>query len=423
MSSSFSSSSSRLLSSLAVRRFSTKPLGPNHDLIQALAHHKTAELVSTAPNPHKVRAFERAIKVIAALKQPVQSGGQVRQLIGIGPGVAARIDAFLANVPYVRDPPAQVDRTRLILASLKTVYGIGTQKAQMLYDAGCTSIPELTRPEFFKLLSPSQKVGARFAKHLDQAVSPSQAQTVKEFVSQNISSKFEVLLTGDHRRDVSSSHVNLIVLHPFEPQMSAPEGSLDRETKPRPPKPTRLYTMGQLFVNLTQSAQHTSLYADVVSPLESRGLVTATIAGGPQRWRGVVRIPLLMANGDLEDRDERIRQIEKTEGRYTMLDIFFVPRRCKGAALVTLTGDSDFVTDILGRAHRLGLCLNEYGLWKWHDEGFWEFMHGDEEEAIFRDVDMDFVVPERRNFGYLRRKRGRPRKASVEQQAMVSTLA
>lgn len=347
----------------------------------------------------------------------------------------------------------------------------------MLYDAGCTSIPELTRPEFFKLLSPSQKVGARFAKHLDQAVSPSQAQTVKvgcpaclfsprhdfrplgirlpEHILQvrgapdrrSVRRRIRVAsIVSFHaltsRRDVSSSHVNLIVLHPFEPQMSAPEGSLDRETKPRPPKPTRLYTMGQLFVNLTQSAQHTSLYADVVSPLESRGLVTATIAGGPQRWRGVVRIPLLMANGDLEDRDERIRQIEKTEGRYTMLDILcvcisrsrwcsplihpsgsFVPRRCKGAALVTLTGDSDFVTDILGRAHRLGLCLNEYGLWKWHDEGFWEFMHGDEEEAIFRDVDMDFVVPERRNFGYLRRKRGRPRKASVEQQAMVSTLA
>jgi len=96
-----------------------------------------------------------------------------------------------------------------------------------------------------------------------------------------------------------------------------------------------------------------------------------------------------------------------------------VPKKCQGAALLALTGDLEFVKDICDRAHRLALHFNEYGLWKWCDEEQWEFMHGDNEEEIFRELGMEYIFPDRRNFGFLSTttsKRGRPRKEMVEMQ-------
>ena len=91
----------------------------------------------------------------------------------------------------------------------------------------------------------------------------------------------------------------------------------------------------------------------------------------------------------------------------------FAPKKCQGAARLALTGDLEFVKDVCDRAHRLALHFNEYGLWKWCDEERWEFMHGDNEEDIFRELGMEYILPDRRNFGFLSTttsKGGRPRK-------------
>ena len=96
----------------------------------------------------------------------------------------------------------------------------------------------------------------------------------------------------------------------------------------------------------------------------------------------------------------------------SLLQHSFIPRQCQGAALLILTGDVTFIENICDKAHRLALHFNEYGLWKWCDEERWDFLHGDSEEKIFRDLGMEYILPDRRNFAFLStdRRRNRPRK-------------
>lgn len=107
------------------------------------------------------------------------------------------------------------------------------------------------------------------------------------------------------------------------------------------------------------------------------------------------------------------------------------PMKSKGAALLALTGDKEFSTDICNKAARLGLLLNEFGLWRWtpdireyadeasNSKGYWFFVEGESEAAVLRELGMSYVEPIKRNFTYLAnsnpdastaKKMGRPRK-------------
>jgi hypothetical protein len=76
----------------------------------------------------------------------------------------------------------------------------------------------------------------------------------------------------------------------------------------------------------------------------------------------------------------------------------------KGAAALALTGDHKFFFDLRRRATTLGMHLNEYGLWKWEstgsdiDDGHWIFVEGSDEEAILKELGMEYVEPTKRNF-------------------------
>lgn len=232
---------------------------------------------------------------------------------------------------------------------------------------------------------------------------------------------------GDHRRSQPSSEgITLLIAHPFDTELTPPKESYDATKKPPKLRPTQFFAVGDTFVHFSQNVHNTALFLDVVSPLESRGLVAASFAGGPQRWRGIVRVPERVESGEWEERTERLNGIKLQQGHYARVGIFFVPKRCQGAARIVLTGDIEFVRDIYSRAHRLGLRFDEYGLWKWiGGEGKWEFLCGESEEAIFRELGMDYVHPARRNFTFLlgERPRGRPKKNGVDDQSTVSAAS
>lgn len=112
------------------------------------------------------------------------------------------------------------------------------------------------------------------------------------------------------------------------------------------------------------------------------------------------------------------------------------PMGSRGAALLALTGDVDFVRTCRINAIKLGMHLNEFGLWRWNDSasppplpelvrrnskyakereqrhkeeaerrknarGWWELVEGESEEGILRELGMGWVPPEKRNFRFL----------------------
>lgn len=115
-----------------------------------------------------------------------------------------------------------------------------------------------------------------------------------------------------------------MIIHPFEVKMIPPHAPYDRETKPRPPNSSHFYSIHNAFVSGAQAVSNVPLSFDVISPLESRGMVAATLAANSQRWKGIIRIPQRTENGSWEDRTERLRQIKEKEGHYGELQILCV---------------------------------------------------------------------------------------------------
>lgn len=393
-------------------------------------------------NSYKVRAFARAIEVIGALQEPVRDVAQVKKLKGVGVGISNRIDAFLSGKDY--DPEAAIEpskgasklkarkgsdpeetRRKMIVRSLSSVSGIGPTTAKALVDAGCMSIGDLKKPKFFDMLSLLQQIGARYHEHLERPVERSQAELLAKFISENISCKFDVELVGSYRRGAQSLlGVNIMLTHPSHVHVPTPPSKNGSVTQGINSVPFR--TLSRKL----REAQDSLLFRDVVSPLESRGLVAETLFLGSKKWQGVIRLPERTVDGTWEERSQRIERIREQQGLYIRLDLNLAPMKSKGAALLALTGDKEFNLDIRTKAARLGLLLNEFGLWRWTsdpslpadaEEGYWTFVEGESEVAILRELGMNYVEPIKRNFAYLANsdsdastvKKGRPRKMAV----------
>jgi DNA polymerase beta len=107
-----------------------------------------------------------------------------------------------------------------------------------------------------------------------------------------------------------------------------------------------------------------------------------------------------------------------------------VPWKARGAALLALTGDIEFNKDIRMKASKLGMHLNEFGLWRWQpngpgesepeadedgnaeQKGFWELVKADTEEDILAELGMDWIEPTKRNFGFVLGKQPKKRTKS-----------
>jgi DNA polymerase beta len=98
-----------------------------------------------------------------------------------------------------------------------------------------------------------------------------------------------------------------------------------------------------------------------------------------------------------------------------------------------LTGDEEFVRIARLAAARLGMYLDEYGLWRWHSSeeaalesqsqfqvqsnpdtsaqhrpqngGYWELVEGESEDRILDEIELGVIAPHRRNFGFLTSKK------------------
>jgi len=111
------------------------------------------------------------------------------------------------------------------------------------------------------------------------------------------------------------------------------------------------------------------------------------------------------------------------------------PLKSRGAAQIVLTGDEEFVRIARLAAARLGMYLDEYGLWRWHSSeeavlesqsqfefqsqsdadtnaqqgpqngGYWELVEGESEDRILGEIELGAIAPHRRNFRFLASKK------------------
>ncbi len=119
------------------------------------------------------------------------------------------------------------------------------------------------------------------------------------------------------------------------------------------------------------------------------GLCVAVVAGSYRRGKET----------DLHDVDflvvdeERAGDRERHEVLGELVDVVFTRQECEGPALLYLTGSKSLNIRQRVRAKRMGLKLNQYGLF---DVSSGERLDDNSEEGIFECLDMNFMEPRQR---------------------------
>ncbi|KAK0441644.1 hypothetical protein EV421DRAFT_633747 [Armillaria borealis] len=424
---------------LFLRHNSTQ--GHNDAIIKMLIENREKERKKPAGDDQKLRAFDKAIAVLKSLDFPIRSESDALKLMRLGDsseqGKEESADEQISTKET--DKPTSAPQSdsarvievregtkRIVLNELQSVPGLGPYTARNLFEAGCTSASELHRSKFQQLLTARQKILVAYYTHLRQPVHRKEIETINDFIRIQLPSDFQTELVGSYRRNFPfSSEIDLIVLHPsfnVAPFPPPPEKILQFPRKGRAEKVYGIYAQKQF-------GSKSPLLTTVIPTLKVQGLIAREVKmSGGDKWDGIVRVPELGADGQLESLESRVNAIKRKEGKYRRLTINLVPWGCRGPALLALTGDMEFVRQVHDRADKLGLFLDGNGLWRWHgnenfdgatplkrrrgrppsdaktdDEsrGKWELITQGSEKDILAELGMAYVEPSKRNYSYL----------------------
>ncbi|TDL22182.1 Nucleotidyltransferase [Rickenella mellea] len=420
------------------------PNGPNYAIIKHLTRSLEKEDQSAERNEFKVRAFAGAIKALGQVQEPIRSPEDAKKLYGIGEGIARRIGEYLAgSVPKTPSKSATSVSRDAALAELQTVIGIGPHKAGRLFDDGCKSIEDLRTPAYRYKMTPAVQTALEFVHVVQPRVTREEAERVKSLIKDLIPSEYEIQIIGSYRRaQPTSSDIDIALISPSFDDIPTPTVSVSYSTSGKTSgRPKKLFPDVRSYTNIEQR-RNSTLQRDVVTVLEKQGLIAGTFMSGPRKWQGIVRVPGTPPGREdspanlTENILERLQCILEKKGTFVRMDITLIPHRCSGAALLAMTGDLEFNRHIRTLASKQGLHLNEFGLWRWRPksadskrlpdvseedtvEGNWEFIVGETEEEVLRELGMNYIEPEKRNFAFIVKsgkqkqlsesKRGRPK--------------
>lgn len=308
----------------------------------------------------------------------------------------------------LRDANDRLSILRKYQERFSVIPGLGPDRIAALVNAGCTSLEQLRdNPEYLKLLKPVARRNFQWLEHLTQPVTRAQVEAVCDFLRDSMLPEWEVIPVGDYRRGAEELEQPVIVL--FHPSL------VDVPTPDVPPEQLRSMGTKKRKTGISSSAwkdAHLELLTDhVVEPLRGRGLIAADFKKEGGIWEGILLVPQRDENGNWMSRVERKQAIEARKGTLRRMRMICLPSKCKGAALLYLTGDVAYVKYIKKAAQQNGMLLTEWGLWRFEpnetaeDEsdshGHWELLPCETEEQVLRAIGLPYVVPEKRNFRHI----------------------
>jgi len=302
------------------------------------------------------------------------------------------------------------EEEKLALQEMRRIPGVGTVIARKLVTAGCRTLDDVRSSPLRRTLRPGILKYLDYVEYLEQPVTRKQAEDVKVAMVEALSQKFDVMLVGDFRRGwPTSSSIDILLTHPqfvYTPIPPNANTALALDTN-LTKSVKRTHTRKQPATN-AQARQEAFLETNVVEPLKNNWLAVETLTSTMRTWSGIVEVP------------------HRLDKEYCRLSITLAMEKTKGAALLSLTGDRHFCNDLARRAQRMGLALNEHGLWRAESPSdstpptddkadksgrrmdqsntSWVFVEGDSEEDILDSLGMDFIEPEKRHFAAFARR-------------------
>ncbi|KAI0344404.1 Nucleotidyltransferase [Trametopsis cervina] len=266
---------------------------------------------------------------------------------------------------------------------LKQIPGIGRNRTNKIMEAGFKTIEDIQLPEFFNYLTETQQAFVRFHSAIAVTADIDVANRIQDAVSGAVIPTAEVILVGSHRRGCPSpTSTHLLLIHPAHVEVPTPDKVVQRvpfmqsKADKSPDNPTK----------------------DILDVLRRRGIIAADFRVTSHSWTGVLRIPYKDSEGAWEPQRDRVRGVKERHGEFRRVDLAMVPAASKGAAMLVLTGDDDFLKAVKSTAEKNGLFLNEFGLWRKRDgeDPLWEPLPSNTEKEILDQLGMEWVEPDKR---------------------------
>jgi DNA polymerase IV len=292
-------------------------------------------LQTSTPEKFKALAYKKAIESIRGMTEPLVTASQLKDMPGIGKKIYEKVETII-NTGALRVTP--VDDIHSILLG---VHGIGPVKARELVAAGVTSIADLSTKQ--QLLNDTQKMGLKYYEHGLQRIPRTEMTQHETHLKMYIPAGLTGTIVGSYRREAPhSGDIDMVLTYPDA---------------------------------VTESYAQT-LFGRFVYNLTSTGYIVDTLASGPKKWMGYVR---LAGDGAIHRR----------------LDLLLTPPHEYPFALLYFTGSDQFNIAFRRWCLQKGYTLNEHRIMPLNSETPVPTIMRSEED-IFRFVGLKYVSPSER---------------------------
>ncbi|MDR5698005.1 MAG: DNA polymerase/3'-5' exonuclease PolX [Armatimonadota bacterium] len=289
----------------------------------------------------RVNAYRRAARAMETLGEDIEvlaDRGELEEIPGVGKSIAEKINEYLrtGKVAYhlelLRELPPS-------LPSLMRVPGLGPKTALVVYERlGITTLDELERAAREGRLRDLPRMGLKTEENILRGVEQVKRAGTRTLLGTALPHAQEITAQLRRRREVRDVMV---------------AGSLRRMRE----------TIGDIDVLVTSRDPEATMDAFVALPE-----VGQVLSKGPTRSSVILRIGL-------------------------QADLRVVEPEAFGAALQYFTGSKDHNVRIRERAVRMGLKLNEYGVFRVRDN---KRIAGRTEEEVYAAVRLPWIPPEMR---------------------------
>jgi DNA polymerase lambda len=177
---------------------------------------KVLKIHKTNNDKFRILAYQKAIRLIKAMKEKITSIDQIKDSNFIGKSIREKIGEILSQGEInLNRKTLKSDKKTESLNELMQVYGIGEVFAKKLYEKGITSLKELRKHQ--NLLNSKQVIGLKYCEELNQKIPRKESleisNIIKDTLAKTIPKKsLEVQICGSYRREkAETGDIDLLI--------------------------------------------------------------------------------------------------------------------------------------------------------------------------------------------------------------------
>jgi NAD-dependent DNA ligase len=282
---------------------------------------KLASIMLKQGEPFRARAYQKAQETLMSYPQDISSVDQLKGAPGIGSTILEKLNEFVTTgtlkiLEREKNNPVNI---------LGEIYGVGPKKAKELVEKGITTIEQL-RTQQDQVLNDVQKVGLKYYEDILKRIPRSEIQ------------EYEAIFISNFQKVASSDPASRMEI----------VGSYRRGAE----------SSGDIDVIITSNSH--SVFVKFIDELIKEKIILEVLSRGSSKCLVIGKIPSSSTS-------RRIDFLYATPHEYPFSILYF-------------TGSKIFNTVMRHEALKLGLSMNEHGLYKMEGK-----KKGEKVEAVFKD--------------------------------------